>query len=447
MPKLILASKSPQRKKLLKLLGLEFTVIPSTVEEKHGLEEMNCQTLVQHNAKVKARDVASRVKEGLVIGADSLVFIEPHTLIGKPKDLKAAKANLKKLMKHPCFVYTGLAVIDAATGKEIIDYDQTKIFMKPLSDEEIDRYHAQVNPLDKAGGFDIEGKGSLFIHRIEGCYFNVIGLPLSKLYRILKKFGVSALLLMLMIWTTGCASEYNLATKKQETLMYGVDKEMNIGSSISRQYEKSVELNHDVDINERVEKIMQRLVAVCDRKELVYTIKIIDDEKVINAVSLPGGYIYIYKGLIDASTSDDQLAGVIAHEIGHITAKHGMKRLQAMYGYAFLQIGAIASGDGQLASGVNAAFMSMFVEFSQADEFQADQLGVKYTKLAGYQPRGLAEFLKIMKDKQDKEPLRPFSYWRTHPYIPQRIANVNQTVAGKIDFRDYLNLTGEKDGY
>ena len=74
-----------------------------------------------------------------------------------------------------------------------MDYEKTKVFMIPLGDEEIDRYHKQVSPLDKAGGFDIEGRGSVFIHRIEGCYSNVIGLPIAKLATMLKKVGVSIL--------------------------------------------------------------------------------------------------------------------------------------------------------------------------------------------------------------------------------------------------------------
>ncbi|MBL7654811.1 M48 family metalloprotease, partial [Escherichia coli] len=90
------------------------------------------------------------------------------------------------------------------------------------------------------------------------------------------------------------------------------------------------------------------------------------------------------------------------------------------------QIGAIASGSGQMAQGVNLALTSIFMEFSQADEFEADKLGLKYAEKAGYNPKDMAEMLKKLKAKQDKEPLRPYSYLRTHPFIPQRIANVNR---------------------
>ena len=192
MTKLILASASPQRRKLLKILGLPFVVAPSAVEEITTITK-DVAHLVKANALLKARDVASRRKSGIVIGSDTVVYSSQKRLILKPKNLQEAKKNLKELMAKPHWVYSGVAVIDAASGKYVVDYEKTKVFMISLSDEAISRYHSFVSPLDKAGGFDIEGKGALFIPRIEGCYFNVVGLPLAKLAAMLKKFNVHAL--------------------------------------------------------------------------------------------------------------------------------------------------------------------------------------------------------------------------------------------------------------
>lgn len=192
MKKIILASASVQRKKLLKYFGIPFTVKRSGVEELSKITT-TCQALVKENSLLKAADVASRLKSGIVIGSDSVVYIGDNKIIGKPKDLKEAKKNLKILFSKPHWVYTGIAIIDVESGKKWIDYEKTKIFMEALTDEEIDRYHQRVNPLDKAGGFDIEGCGSAFIHRIDGCYTNVIGLPMAKLFQMLKKAGVSIL--------------------------------------------------------------------------------------------------------------------------------------------------------------------------------------------------------------------------------------------------------------
>jgi len=192
MKKLILASASPQRRKLMKILGLPFVVRPSRAVEITQMTQ-GCAHLVQVNALKKAREVAGRLKEGIIIGSDTVVLSSKGRLILKPRDMKEAKKNLKELMAKPHWVYSGVAVVDAATGRKRIDFEKTKVFMISLSDKSIDVYHKLVSPLDKAGGFDIEGKGALFIPRIEGCYFNVVGLPLAKLATMLREFGVNVL--------------------------------------------------------------------------------------------------------------------------------------------------------------------------------------------------------------------------------------------------------------
>ncbi len=192
MKPIILASASPQRRNLLKILSLPFIVRPSRATEISKIIS-TVANLVQHNALLKAQEVAGRLKRGIVIGCDTVVYSAKGRLILKPKNLKIAKINLKELMDRPHWVYSGVAIIDAGSGQTCVDYAKTKVFMHKLSDEAIDRYHKLVPPLDKAGGFDIEGKGAIFIHRIEGCYFNVVGLPLAKLAEMLKKFGIKAL--------------------------------------------------------------------------------------------------------------------------------------------------------------------------------------------------------------------------------------------------------------
>lgn len=190
-PPIILASASPQRRNLMKLTGLPFTVRRSRVDEKHVLKG-NCAALVKHNAEIKARDVASRARIGLVIGADTVVYAGGH-IIGKPKNLADARRILRRMARDPQWVYTGVAVVDAAGGRCVVDYERTRIFMDRLTPREMMSYHRRLSPLDKAGGFDIEGIGGLFIPRIEGCFTNVVGLPMSKLRKMLKGFGVKVL--------------------------------------------------------------------------------------------------------------------------------------------------------------------------------------------------------------------------------------------------------------
>ncbi len=141
------------------------------------------------NALRKAKDVASRFDSGIVIAADTVV-LSGRKIIGKPKNLCDAFRTLKLISRKPQWVYTGMAVIDIDNKKILTDYEKTKIYMYRLSGRQIRNYFRKVSPLDKAGSFDIQGLGSIFINRIEGCFNNVIGLPLAKLARLLKKIDI-----------------------------------------------------------------------------------------------------------------------------------------------------------------------------------------------------------------------------------------------------------------
>jgi len=442
-PVIILASRSVHRQKLLRQVGLKFRAMASHATELTSLSK-GCAYLVKVNALRKAQDVANRVKQGIVVGADTVVYTADKKLIGKPRNPQEAKKNLKMLCRAPQWLYSGIAIVDAKTKKTAVDFEKTKVVMTPLTDQEIETYYRHTPGEDKAGGFDIEGRGAFFVKRIEGCYFNVIGLPLAKLRIMLKKFGVYLLSLVLCFSFSGCfTTEYNLATEKEETMLFSTDKEIGIGNSLAQYIEKEFEINTDVDVNERVSKIEARLQNVCDRKELLYSVQVINKDEV-NAFALPGGYIYVYKGLLDQVDNDDQLAGVIAHEFGHITAKHAMKRLQASYGYTLLQVLSAATGNTQMIPGIDLAFASIITGYGRQDELEADRLAVKYMKKAGYDPNEMAKFLEKLQVINAKEPIRRYSYWRTHPYTSQRVAGVRQEINGKTTFRDYIRLTEDK---
>ena len=188
MRKIILASQSKQRQRLLKQIGLRFISAKSDVKEDMRLKS-GCADLVMDNALKKAKDVAKRYNSGIVIAADTVV-LSGKKIIGKPKNLDDAFRTLKLISRRPQWVYTGMAVIDIDNKKVLTDYEKTKIYMYRLSDRQIRNYFRKVSPLDKAGSFDIQGLGSIFINRIEGCFNNVIGLPLAKLAKMLKKIGV-----------------------------------------------------------------------------------------------------------------------------------------------------------------------------------------------------------------------------------------------------------------
>ncbi len=187
-PELILASRSRARRKLLKQIGLKFKTTSVSIKESSSLRA-GCKKLVIANALKKARAAGKKFNKGIIITADTVVLAAGR-IIGKPKDLADAARTLKLLARRPQWVYTGIAVLDVEKNKFFTDYEKTKIYMYKLTDKQIKNYFKRVSPLDKAGSFDIQGLGSIFIDRIEGCFYNVVGLPLAKLTRLLKKVDV-----------------------------------------------------------------------------------------------------------------------------------------------------------------------------------------------------------------------------------------------------------------
>jgi len=439
MKKIYLASNSKARRKLLEDFGLKFKVLPPRIKERRFLNGRSYSSLVKENALNKAREVAGRVEDGVIIAADTIV-VQKGVIFGKPRNLADARRMLKTLSAKPHWLYSGLAVIDRRTNRTVVDYEKTRICMDKLSDQEIKEYFRSVSPMEKAGSFDIQGRGALFIRRIEGCFYNVVGLPVRKLFRIFKKMKLIALLFAIIL--SGCSSEYNIVTGEQEIYYYNTDREVRLGTSIDRQLMEEVELVEDPLVQKRVEDIGKRIVSVCDRKDIDYSFKVIDEEEV-NAISLPGGFVYIYKGLVDKAGSDDELAGVIAHEVGHIVARHSIKKLQGYQGYSLLRIliaQAPVSGSGGAANAADAAFMELLLGYAREDELLADQLGARYSKLAGYDPQGMIDFLIRLREDNRRKPLREFNYYKTHPYIPDRLRVVKEEMGGKMNFSDYINI-------
>lgn len=187
--RIVLASASPRRKKLLAEIGLEFDVVPSNAEESSDLSKMPIEELVQKNALMKARAVAGNFPEALVIGCDTDIFFKGK-LVGKPKNAEDAKKILKEFSNKWHSIVSGIAIINTKTGREITGFEKTNVKVKKLSEKEIAKYIETGEPLDKAGAYGIQGKGRFLIERFEGSYSNIVGLPLEKLVGRLKEFGI-----------------------------------------------------------------------------------------------------------------------------------------------------------------------------------------------------------------------------------------------------------------
>lgn len=194
MMQIVLASQSPRRSELLKQLGLNFVIKTSDVDESNS-KGLKAAELVQYLAFEKARVIAEDSnlnKETIVIGADTVVVRE-GAILGKPRDKEDAFNMLKSLSGSWHEVMTGVAVIDINSFRYDKSIETTRVKMKQLKDETINAYIDSGEPLDKAGAYGIQGLGAVLIDRIEGCYFNVVGLPISKLCDILRNYGVYVL--------------------------------------------------------------------------------------------------------------------------------------------------------------------------------------------------------------------------------------------------------------
>jgi septum formation protein len=187
----ILASGSPRRKQLLNQIGLEFTVIPSDVDEDFTLD-LPPEAFTEHWAREKAKSVAKIHPDSLIVGADTIVVLDGN-ILGKPKDKKDSFNMLQSLSGKTHEVITGLSFISLEQELDHTFNERTLVSFNTLSDRDINSYIDIYNPLDKAGSYGIQDWFSVHIHRVEGCYYNVMGLPLSSFYSYFK--SVSAFLI------------------------------------------------------------------------------------------------------------------------------------------------------------------------------------------------------------------------------------------------------------
>jgi septum formation protein len=191
MKRIILASASPRRKELLEKIGLKFEVEPSNYAE-GVISGLSPDELARAISLGKARAVATRHRNTIVIAADTFIVFRGK-IMGKPGTEAEARKMLMRLSGKPHLVITGFTVLDVDSNKVLTTSVESVVYIKNLTQEEIDAYVKSKEPLDKAGAYAIQGLGSVIVERIEGDYFNVMGLPLSALAEALKEFGIHIL--------------------------------------------------------------------------------------------------------------------------------------------------------------------------------------------------------------------------------------------------------------
>lgn len=224
----------------------------------------------------------------------------------------------------------------------------------------------------------------------------------------------------------GCATLYNPATGRQEVILIDTLSEVRLGRQAAHAVAQQLPLSHDAQRVTRVERMGQQLAAVSDRQDLRFQCYLVEGEEV-NAFALPGGFVYLYTGLLDRVRSDDELANVIGHEIGHVAARHHVKQIQAVMGYQLVARLVFRHAEAaEWQRGVAVVFDLISRGYSREDELEADRLGMRYAVRAGYQPWGMVSFLQTLAQLERSEADAVFTMLRTHPAVSERIVRARQ---------------------
>lgn len=191
MKKLVLASASPSRRQILETLGVDFEICPSNYEEDMSLP-LKPKALAIHLSQGKAREVVKKYSNAVIVAADSFAVYKGN-LLGKPHTNKKAREMLAMLNGRAHSFITGFTIIDTDSKQEISGVVESKVYLRKLTNEEIDNYIAKENILEKAGAYSIQDLGMLLIDKVDGDYSNIRGLPIGIIAQHLKKFGLNLL--------------------------------------------------------------------------------------------------------------------------------------------------------------------------------------------------------------------------------------------------------------
>lgn len=241
------------------------------------------------------------------------------------------------------------------------------------------------------------------------------------------------LLIALLFLLAGCATIYNPATQRNELILIDTASEISLGRDMDKQMQRKIKLSSDLQLQTRLNTIGYKLAKSSDRQDLLYYFRVANDDE-LNAFALPGGFVYINSGLMQRAT-DNELAAVISHEIGHIAARHSVKKLQAALGYQIvINLALGISGNASLGRAMDIVFNLVNLGYSRQDEFLADRLAVKYSKKAGFDPYGMVTFFRKLAEEQKKKgPNFRIVFLSSHPPIQERIKNAETEIANVYD--------------
>jgi predicted Zn-dependent protease len=253
----------------------------------------------------------------------------------------------------------------------------------------------------------------------------------------LNRIVASAAFFAFFLFLAGCETIYNPATERKETLLIDTQSEISLGRDIDNQIQKQLKISHNPILQNRLDNIGRRVAKFSDRQDLVYFFRVVEDKE-LNAFAIPGGFVYVNSGIIHAA-KEDELACVLAHEIGHIAARHSVKKLQTSLGYQIIMnIVLGVSGNQAVTKATGIVFELVSLGYSRQDESLADRLAVRYAYKAGFNPNGMVTFLKKLQQEAEKRgPNFNIVFLSSHPPIEERIKNV------KIEIEKLSSLSGK----
>ena len=214
---------------------------------------------------------------------------------------------------------------------------------------------------------------------------------------------------------------------KKDFILISTQQEVEIGKEVAADVEKKEKVLQDPVVTNYVNQIGQGIVKVSDRKNLRYTFKVLENDEV-NAFALPGGYLYIYTGLLKLMKNEAQLAGVLAHEVSHVVGRHGVKRLQKVYGLQILLDIALGRKTSATRVVIEGASIVILQGHGRGMEFEADDFGTDYAYKAGHNPEGMVQLLEILKSLEGNPPSTLKKILSSHPPTTERIAKVKTKI-------------------
>lgn len=235
------------------------------------------------------------------------------------------------------------------------------------------------------------------------------------------------LALLVLVLAFGCSQSEQIKPRTDNVWMYSEAKEIEIGASVAKEVEREFSMDTHPELGEYIDQVGQALVKVSDRPKIRYTFKVLDSP-IPNAFAVPGGYIYITRGILGVIDDEAELAGIIGHEIGHVAARHSVKRLQngtlAQIAMVALAIAGSNYVSGEMFSAINDAYTLIVLGYSRGDEYQADLLGAKYLYRSGYDPEGMVGAMEGLLELETRDPLQSEEYLRSHPFTSERIKHL-----------------------